>query len=307
MPEGYEYFDMCKGDLNGDGLDDIAVVIEQRPGMSGGSRTIYIMLACEDGSLAVCWQSGTHLMGRGEGGVFGDPYCGIIIHNGELIISHYGGSSDRWGFTFKYAIQKGELILTHFSDFSHSTHTACGTRTTYDVMAGIIEKRSETYEGDLYDGLLLSACAVEPEQTFLFTGESHGQWDFSLPDINSTNPPLPSLYCVQYGEQVWKGLDGWKWKEPLLSASQALDIVMSSLYPSSMKHTYPYPEDIMDNYKRLLCYDVPSYYYTDGNTTLTYHEQTVWNGELYHYILVQTPDDTWGKEIRVSDLTGAIE
>jgi len=300
LPEGYEYFGMCKGDLNGDGLEDIAVVIEQRPGMLKGSRMIYVMLAREGGSFAVCWQNGSQLLGRGEGGDFaGGPYCGININNGELLISQYVCRFDYWGFSYTYAMRNGELVLTHFSKTSCEGRTTCGTITTYDVLTGIVEERSRTDRGNLFDGLLLSAYSVAPEQVFLFADESYGQWNIPLPDHYDANPPLPSLGGVQYGEPTWI--------KSMLSASQALDIVMSSLYPSSTKHYYTHSEEIMDNYKTLLCYDIPPYYYTDGDTTLTYRNQTALERGQFHYILVQTPDDARGYSVEVNDLTGMID
>jgi hypothetical protein len=144
-----------------------------------------------------------------------------------------------------------------------------------------------------------------PDQIIRFTEKACEWWNFPIPERESSELLLPSLFGVKYGAPVLQ--------EPLLSASQALDIVKNALYPSLEKQDYPYSKEIMDNYKTLLGYEIPSYYYTDGYTTLTYSkqsEQYFREGsnqiEIYHYIRVGTPGDYWGTDIRVYDPTGMI-
>ena len=50
-----------------------------------------------------------------EGGMMGDPFGDIQISNGVLHISHFGGSSWKWGRTDKFRFQDGAFYLIGYS------------------------------------------------------------------------------------------------------------------------------------------------------------------------------------------------
>ena len=55
-----------------------------------------------------------------SGGVYGDPYDGILISDGRLVVKAYGGSNWRWGFTNIYEYEKGEMEEKWVLDLSEN-------------------------------------------------------------------------------------------------------------------------------------------------------------------------------------------
>lgn len=93
--------DIAKGDLNGDGIEDIAVTgcTGQEKDESGsitdwGQRAVYVFLGSKDGDYTLIKKIDTR--NPDEGGIYGDPYEGITISGNHLLISNYGGSNFRW-------------------------------------------------------------------------------------------------------------------------------------------------------------------------------------------------------------------
>ena len=297
LPDDYSCLQCISGDLNHDGMADIVVVVEQNPGIDTGSRTLYVMLGAEDGSFKVCWQS-NNIMGSGEGGVLGDPFSGVYIEDGTLTISHYGGSSHRWGHSGSYVIRENEMILTKTEELEENILTVSGTRVIYYPETGVIEERSVTYDGDTFHDLLLFSDTAIPDQIYMIKDVVPDIW--GVERNHDPYPPLPSLYGITYGEVVWDSVN--------LTASEALDLVKNQLYPSFEKESHPYSKEIMDNYSTILAYEVPAYSYVGDNMSLLYIGQSdLWSGDiLYHHISAYSLDGEDSKVIMVNDITGEI-
>ena len=107
--EGLIAQDMVKGDLNGDGINDLAVMGGADPEDAGydDEREIYLFIRQMDGSVHPLTSIAT--LGPYSGGVYGDPYEGMSISDGRLVVKVYGGSSWRWGFTNIYEYENGEM------------------------------------------------------------------------------------------------------------------------------------------------------------------------------------------------------
>lgn len=101
--------DMVRGDLNGDGIADLAItgLEEAAYGEYEDERKVYLFLKLTDGSLRPLTPVDT--LEPHSGGVYGDPYEGILITDGKLMVKVYGGSSWRWGFTDIYEYENGEM------------------------------------------------------------------------------------------------------------------------------------------------------------------------------------------------------
>ena len=297
LPDDYSCLQCISGDLNHDGMADIVVVVEQNHGIDTGSRTLYVMLGAEDGSFKVCWQS-NNIMVSGEGGVLGDPFSGVYIEDGTLTISHYGGSSHRWGHSGSYVIRENEMILTKTEELEENIQTGNGTRVIYYPETGVIEERSVTYDGDTFHDLLLFSDTAIPDQIYMIKDVVPDIW--GVERNHDPYPPLPSLYGITYGEVVWGSVN--------LTASEALDLAKNQLYPSFEKESHPYSKEIMDNYSTILAYEVPAYSYVGDNMSLLYIGQSdLWSGDiLYHHISAYSLDGEDSKVIMVNDITGEI-
>jgi hypothetical protein len=109
-------------DLNGDGKPDAAFVISNGrfdatgPAESTVVKHVLILaLRGDDGKLHRSVVSDAAVLDGDEGGAFGDPFEELSIEKGTVVIMHYGGSRDRWGYTHRYRYQNGQWMLVGLS------------------------------------------------------------------------------------------------------------------------------------------------------------------------------------------------
>ena len=107
VPKGYTVLHQNNGDLNKDGRPDYALVLKQDNEDNSADelkRPLLLLVRQENGKLAQAARNDNVVLCRQCGGVFGDPFAGIVIKNGYFSVEHYGGSSWRWTriITFRY-------------------------------------------------------------------------------------------------------------------------------------------------------------------------------------------------------------
>ena len=110
VPKGWHILEKAEGDLNKDNLPDLATVIEtdkpvknlKEPEMEVPPRILFVALRQTDGSYQLSVQSNESILLSNEGGIFGDPWAGMTIERGTLLIQFYAGSSDRWGYDYRW-------------------------------------------------------------------------------------------------------------------------------------------------------------------------------------------------------------
>ena len=118
-----------KADLNGDGRDDFILVLEkEKPAKDAddfpvGQRPLLILLRGADGKLTVAKRNDRIVMCSQCGGVFGDPFEGVIAGRNTFSVEHYGGSSWRWknSYKFNYSRIDNTWQLTRVEDISYHT------------------------------------------------------------------------------------------------------------------------------------------------------------------------------------------
>lgn len=112
IPKEYEIIEKVSGDLDKDSIAELVVILntDKSDDFSGKFREIQIFKLTN--KEWVLWKkSSDAIMQSTDGGMMGDPYVGTEIKNGILLISHYGGSSWKWGNTDKYRFQNNEFVL----------------------------------------------------------------------------------------------------------------------------------------------------------------------------------------------------
>jgi len=117
VPASWAILMQAQGDLNKDSLPDLAVVIKSAAedkdegGGAEAPRLLLILFGAKSGGYALAASSEKAILCKGCGGVFGDPLAKLDIERGALVIEHYGGSSERWGYTHRWRYQGGDFLL----------------------------------------------------------------------------------------------------------------------------------------------------------------------------------------------------
>lgn len=131
-------------DLNGDGIEDLAVIVEKAPKMVrndvydrevlcptydvancniiGGARILALFLGRADGSFAISETSTESLvLTANDGGTKGDPLQPLEVKkNGAIVISSWGGSSDVWAYTDTIQFRKDGFYMIGKSELGYS-------------------------------------------------------------------------------------------------------------------------------------------------------------------------------------------
>lgn len=144
--KGISAEDITRGDLNQDGIEDLAITgyFGQEEDENGniidwGIRKVYPFLGTEDGSFVSVDAVDTR--GPGEGGIYGDPYQGIAIAGNCLVVQCYGGSNFRWAQTDIYQYENGALS----KKYRHSLCNWTGNADGYDWYLYDEEKQTEQH------------------------------------------------------------------------------------------------------------------------------------------------------------------
>ncbi len=132
IPAGYTILSEDLGDLDGDEIDERAIVFNtDQSGENGILREIRIYVN-QEGTWSLWHTSVGAVLPSESGGTLGDPFVNIEILHGAITISHYGGSRDRWSFVheFKYQNDSWQLIAATLVYSSYCDYTETFT---YDL------------------------------------------------------------------------------------------------------------------------------------------------------------------------------
>lgn len=152
IPEGYTLFDTAMGDLDKDGIPELAVAYNTRKKTDDELEDIpraLIIYKQQQGQWQHWQQSQQALYSSRGGGMMGDPFEDMEIRRGLLIISQSGGSTWKWGHTDTYRYQDGVFYLIGYTS---NAGKLCEywENVDYNLSTGkmIVTKEYETCEGD---------------------------------------------------------------------------------------------------------------------------------------------------------------
>jgi len=116
IPDNYSVVDSVSGDLDKDSIAELVVVYNMvtENEIDGVQREL-IIYKLKNNNWTEWKKSDQAVYGSKDGGIMGDPFAELKIEKGILQISHYGGSSWKWGFTDKYRYQNGEFYLIGYT------------------------------------------------------------------------------------------------------------------------------------------------------------------------------------------------
>jgi hypothetical protein len=134
IPKGFDTIATARGDLNKDQVTDYAIVMgslsegKQDSGfeeLDSLSPRLLIVLIKDGDEWKLAAKSESAILCKSCGGVFGDPFAGIEIKSGILIVDHYGGSNWRWSYTHKFRYQKDDVYLIGQTTLSYWDVAQC--------------------------------------------------------------------------------------------------------------------------------------------------------------------------------------
>ena len=114
------------GDLNADGFKDHVLVVSQPVDENAaweegaGKRSVLILIREPSGELRLAGRNDLVVLCKNCGGVFGDPFAGVNIRDTSFTVNNYGGSNDRWSYsyTFDYSRRDRTWQLVRVEDES---------------------------------------------------------------------------------------------------------------------------------------------------------------------------------------------
>lgn len=157
------------GDLDKDGISEKVIVFETNRKQELGTERDLEIYKMEDGQWKLWFQSSKAIMKSLEGGTLGDPFQGIAIKNGLLLIEHYGGSNLRWSYTHKYRFQNKIFSLI-----------------------GVTTQNSSGEDNEIFDYNLLNGKAI-------YSVYTDGVLD-KRETCNHKMKDLPKLSTIRFGQ-----------------------------------------------------------------------------------------------------------
>jgi hypothetical protein len=120
IPKGWHILEKVKGqpakaegDLNNDGINDVALIIEGTSKIEGEAppRSLMILLGNKEKSYSISTTGQKAVLLSNEGGVWGDPFESITIDKESILLSFYGGSNYRWFSSYRFKFQNNDWYL----------------------------------------------------------------------------------------------------------------------------------------------------------------------------------------------------
>lgn len=98
IKNGTRPIELKTADLNGDGLNDYLLALED----DDGNRSLLIITKHPDGKFKLEKQNDNIIYCESCGGAMGDPFESIDAKTKSFTVNHYGGSAWRWSSSVKF-------------------------------------------------------------------------------------------------------------------------------------------------------------------------------------------------------------
>jgi hypothetical protein len=140
IPKGWKVIKKIEGDFNKDKLIDVAAVIESeninKNDTDEPPRILFILFRQADGSYKLSIQNAKAVFKSDDGGVFGDPFAGLTLDRGSMLLDFYGGSAERWGYSFRFRYQDNGWFLIGATINSNNVNTGEGATKDFNLLTG---------------------------------------------------------------------------------------------------------------------------------------------------------------------------
>lgn len=279
--EDYHCLDSIAGDLDGNGLTDLAFVIDEMlPGEDkseyySNERYLIVLLQNSDKTFRAITNTPS-LMGISSGGMRGDPYGGILLENGFLTLCESWGSSSGSSVTSRYVYQNDTLLLSETKEIGDYAYHPGNYYQTNDAASEHLSFYALAYEG------------YRMRKLFLYSDSIPWHTAYPTMDLFSISYLIPEAPVLTE-----------------ISASCALDLCLAEVSPETGRQELPYAPEQKQSLELLYGIRLPDYYYeVSENDYLCYNRLTQDNGRMVHEMKHVTPDTT--EFYYVYDDTGEI-
>lgn len=159
LPVNYRIHDEITGDVNKDGIPDkiLVMVHNSEPKEAGAinpdnipARKLLILLA-KSGQFQKVMETDSAIMCRDCGGMMGDPYQSIKIERNSFLISHFGGSREKWGYDHRFQLRTGKWQMTGITETEYDSLTGQEIKIDTNLLTGdsIITKTDKNNKKNL--------------------------------------------------------------------------------------------------------------------------------------------------------------
>ena len=142
------------GDLNRDGLPDVALVLappgEDTVALGSGAeqlppRLLLVLLRAPGGGYRLAARTARVVLGKGDGGCY-DPFGQLSIERGVVVLDQVGGGSQRWWITSKFRCQQGRFYVIGETTGTAESYQPCPNETSEDAnfITGICKSTTTT-------------------------------------------------------------------------------------------------------------------------------------------------------------------
>ena len=155
--QGWRQIGEATGDLNRDGREDAAVVIEAPDGVTEPAdactkdddysdapvRRLIVAFADGNGSYERAADEPRVVLRSDEGGVMGDPFDGVSVEHGSVVLNFYGGSRWRWGLTLRFRFDDGAWRMAGMTDTQLDSIANSTIEYDYNALSGKVQVNVE--------------------------------------------------------------------------------------------------------------------------------------------------------------------
>ncbi|MDF2925802.1 MAG: hypothetical protein K0R57_4716 [Paenibacillaceae bacterium] len=143
----------AEGDLNKDGIPDMAIIIEKTEDSIEASRSLLIAFGTKEQTYLLSILAEHVILSESEGGVFGDPFDSMEIDRGSVVVSDYGGSNVRWYHKYRFRFQDNDWYLigaTTGTNYLISDAIGMGnSEDDYNLLTGDFIKKKTNEQGEV--------------------------------------------------------------------------------------------------------------------------------------------------------------
>ncbi|KEQ22645.1 hypothetical protein [Paenibacillus tyrfis] len=165
---------IARGDLNKDGMDDLAIIVED-PKDSMTERDLILFFGNAAGAYEQSIYAKEAILCKDCGGVFGEPLEELSIKNNTLLFSFHGGSSDRWYSKYRFQYRDRDWVLIGYTGGSyHTMDVYRGEEEDINLLTGdFILKKSD--KNDPGGKLIQTEKGKRPKRKLVKLGEFKGK------------------------------------------------------------------------------------------------------------------------------------